>query len=399
MCYYGPSFTWFLPVVIHFNQRLVLPTMIRHLQFVCVLAVAPLLTQALAQQQQVPPAQGSQPPAAVGNRPQPLQAPTPVAPDAPVITIHGICPAGQVAAGEKADSCGLVLTRTEFETLVTSINTTNQTYTMPALRSLAGGYVTVLTLADAAEKAGVDKDPRFQELMKVTRARTLADAYRRYLQEKYSNPSPEEVAEYYKQNINKFEQQKIDRIMVPRVNPKRPQDKRAEWEKKARELAAAIRERAARGEDVVALQVEVYKTLGLNDSQPPQTELPGKGVFPPAVDQDIKALKPGEVTKVEFEPSGFNIYKLRMRSAVPLEAAKAQIVREYSQQKIDAELKSLTGRVHSDFNEQYFDPHTSSGQRPPRVPSRISPMGNAPQGSTPTSRPVPVPAQQPAPPK
>ena len=379
-----------------------MPTMIRHLQFVCVLAVAPLLTQAQAQQQQAPSAQGSQPPAA--SKPQPVQAPTPVAPDAPVITIHGICPAGQAAAGEKADSCSLVLTRTEFETLVTSINTTNQTYTVPALRSLAGGYVTVLTLADAAEKAGVDKDPRFQELMKVTRARTLADAYRRYLQEKYSNPSPEEIAEYYKQNINKFEQQKIDRIMVPRVNPKRPQDKRAEWEKKARELAAAIRERAAHGEDVVALQVEVYKTLGLNDSQPPQTELPGKGAFPPAVDQDIKALKPGEVTKVEFELSGFNIYKLRMRSAVPLEAAKAQIVREYSQQKIDAELKSLTGRVHSDFNEQYFDPHTSSPQRPPRVPSRVAPLGNAPMGNTPQAnapvgRPVQPPAQQPTPPK
>jgi parvulin-like peptidyl-prolyl cis-trans isomerase-like protein len=388
----GTSFSEFVSVI-HSNLRLVLPTMVRHLQFVCVLVLAPFL--ALAQQQQQvtpPPAQGSQPPA--GNRPQPIQPPTPVAPDAPVITIHGLCP-----AADKAGSCSLVLTRTEFETLVTSINTTNQTYTMPALRSLAGGYVTILTLADAAEKAGVDKDPRFQELMKVTRARTLADAYRRYLQEKYSNPSPEEIAEYYKQNINKFEQQKVDRIMVPRVNPKRPQEKRAEWEKKARDLAAAIRERAARGEDVVALQVEVYKTLGLNDSQPPQTEIPGKGAFPPAVDQDIKALKPGEVTKVEFEPSGFNIYKLRSRSAVPIEAARAQIVREYSQQKIDAEMKALTGRVHSDFNEQYFDPHTSGGPRPQRVPSRVAPMGNAPQANVPTPRPAPTPAQQPAPPK
>lgn len=382
--------------------------MVRHLQFVCVLVLVSLL--ALAQQQQQvtpPPAQGSQSP--VGNRPQQPQPSTPVAPDAPVITIHGLCPAGQAAPADKADSCNLVLTRTQFETLVTSINTTNQTYTMPALRSLAGGYVTVLTLADAAEKAGVDKDPRFQELMKVTRARTLADAYRRYLQEKYSNPSQEEIAEYYKQNINRFEQQKIDRIMVPRVNPKRPQEKRAEWEKKARDLAAAIRERAAHGEDVVALQVEVYKTLGLNDSQPPQTEIPGKGVFSPAVDQDIKALKPGEVTKVEFEPSGFNIYKLRSRSAVPIEAARAQIVREYSQQKIDAEMKALTGRVHSDFNEQYFDPHTSAGPRPQRVPSRVAPMGNVPQasvpqGNVPTPRPAPTPAQQapaqqPTPPK
>jgi len=379
-----------------------LPTMIRHLQFVCVLALAPVL--ALAQQQQVPPAQASQPSAPAAGRPQPPQQPVPVPPDAPVITIHGLCPAGKAASGGNADSCTLVLTRAEFETLITSINTTNQTYTMPALRSMAGGYVTVLTLADAAEKAGVDKEPRFQELMKVTRARALADAYRRYLQEKYSNPSPEEIAESYNQNINKFEQQKVDRVMVPRVNPKHPQVNRAEWEKKAHDLAAAIRERAAHGEDVVALQVEVYKTLGLNDTQPPQTEITGKGAFSPAVDQDIKALKPGEVTKVEFEPSGFNIYKLRSRTSIPLEAARTQIVREYSQQKIDAEMKSLTGRVHSDFNEQYFDTHTSGGPQFQRAPSRISPMGNmpqgsAPQGNVPTVRPLPTPAQQPTPPK
>src|SRR6266571_6168439 len=58
MCYYGPITHKFCQVVIHFNQRLVLPTMILHLQFVCVLAVAPILAQ--AEQQQAPPsAQGS----------------------------------------------------------------------------------------------------------------------------------------------------------------------------------------------------------------------------------------------------------------------------------------------------------------------------------------------------
>jgi PPIC-type PPIASE domain len=376
-----------------------LPTMIRHLQFVCVLAVAPLLAQPQAQPLQAPPAQSSQTSAAVGSAQQPVQPPTPVAPDAPVVTIHGICPAGQPVMGEKSgdkvgdkSSCALVLTRSQFETLISSINVTNQTYTTPALRSLATGYVAVLTLADAGEKAGVDKDPRFQEMMKVARARALADGYRRYLQEKYGNPSAEEIAAYYQQNTSKFEQMKIDRILVPRVNPK-PQDRRPDFEKKARALAAEIRERAANGEDMTALQVEAYKTLGL-DSQPPQTEMTAsrKGTFAPAVEQDINALKPGQVTKVEFEPSGFNIYKLRSRAALPLELAKSQIVRELSQQNIDAALKSVTGSVHSDLNEQFFDPHPSIGPRPARVPNRLAPPGSAPAG-----HPVPTPAQHPTP--
>jgi parvulin-like peptidyl-prolyl isomerase len=293
-----------------------------------------------------------------------------------VVTVHGICPASQKVGAEKTDSCTLVLTRTQFETLVSSINVTNQLYAPPALRGFATGYGTILALADAGEKAGVDKDPRFQELMKIARTRVLADSYRRFLQEKYGNPSSEEIEQYYKQNVSKFEQMKIDRIQIPKVNPKRPQEKRAEFEKKARELAGAIRERAAKGEDMAALQVEAYTSLGLN-FQPPQTEMTTnpKPTLLPNVEQDINALKPGEVTKVEFEPSGFNIYKLRSRNTVPLEQAKAQLVREISQKNINAALNAATSGVHSDLNEQYFNPRLTSAPQVPKVPARILPPG------------------------
>jgi parvulin-like peptidyl-prolyl cis-trans isomerase-like protein len=328
--------------------------------------------------------QSTQPPAAASEtaRPQqPVHPPEPVGPEAAVVTIHGLCPEGQGKTAQ-SDSCTLILTRAQFETMVASVNVTNQAYTKPALRSMAAGYVTLLALADAAEKEGIEKDPRFQEAMKVTRKRALADAYRRFLLEKYGNPSPEEIADYYKQNINKFEQVKIDRILVPKVNPKRSQENRAEFEKKARHLAGEIRERAAKGEDMNSLQAEVYKSLGL-DSQPPPTELnpDRKGIVQQSVEQEVNALKPGEVTKVEDETSGFNIYKLRAKSTIPLETAKAQIVRELSQKNIDAAMKAATNHVHSDFNEQFFNPGPTpppSNRRPPA--SMVSP-DKAPAGA------------------
>jgi hypothetical protein len=372
--------------------------MIRHLQFVCVLVVAPVLTQAQAQQQQVkPPAQSSQPPAAVGNQPQPVQ-PAPVAADAPVLTVHGVCPAGQTAPADKPDSCTLVLTRTQFEALVSSLNVNNQAYAPPALRGFATNYATILALAKAAENVGVDKDPRFLDLMKIARARALAESYRRYLQEKYGNPSAEEIGAYYQQNVSKFEQMKIERIHIPKVDPTRPQDRRPEFEKKARQLAGDIRERAARGEDVTSLQAEVYKTLGLK-TQPPQTELSvsPKPTFPANVEQEINALKAGEVTKVEFEPSGFNIYKVRSRNTVPLELARAQIVREISQKNIDDALKAATSGVTSDLNEQYFN--LRHANPPPRIPARMLPPGAAPSVRPTPPVATPSPAQKPTPPK
>jgi hypothetical protein len=349
--------------------------MIRRLPFVCVLAVAPVLAQAQAQpQQQVTPpsVQSTQPPAAAGTKPQPVAPP--VAPDAPVLTVHGICPSGQKPPADKPDSCTLELTRSQFEALVSSLNVSNQAYQPPALRGFAANYANILALAQAGETVGVDKDPRFLDLMTIARARALAESYRRYLQEKYANPSADEIAGYYTQNMDKFEQVKIDRIHVPKVDPTRPQDRRPEFEAKARKLAGDIRERAARGEDVMSLQVEVYKTLGLK-AQPPQTELSTnpKPTFPANVEQDINALKAGEVTKVEFEPSGFNIYKVRSRNTMPIEQARAQIVREISQKNIDDALKAATSNVHTDLNEQYFS--LQHAAPPQRIPARVLPPG------------------------
>ena len=348
--------------------------MIRHLPFVCVLAVAPLFAQA-QQQQATPPAQGPQPPA-VANRPQPVAPPTPVAPDAPVVTVHGICPEGQKPPADKPDACTMVLTRAQFEGLVASINVNNTNYPPPALRGFATDYANILALASAGEKAGVEKDPRFADLMKIARARVLGGIISALSAGKIWKAIGRRDCGILPAERRKVWADEDRRIHVPKVDPTRPQDRKPEFEKKARELAASIRERAARGEDVTSLQVEVYKTLGLK-AQPPQTELSTnpKPTFPANVEQDINALKAGEVTKVEFEPSGFNIYKVRSRNTIPIEQARAQIVREISQKNIDSALKAATGTVHSELNEQYFSFHNAAP--PQRIPPRVVPPAGA----------------------
>lgn len=352
--------------------------MVRVLLMVCVFAVHALAQGqgAVSSQPGPSPAQSANPSPAPPAGAKPPQAAEPVAQDAPVVTIHGVCPSGQPGGTEKPDSCAVVLTRAQFEVLVASMNVTNQSYNPPALRGFASGYATLLALAGAGEKAGVDKDPRFVELMKVARTRALAESYRRYLQEQFSNPPREEIEQYYQQNLARFEQARIERVQIPKVNPKRPQEKRPEFEKKARQLAEDLRQRAANGEDMTALQVEAYTTLGFT-FQPPQTDLPvnPKPTFPPYIQKDINDLKPGQVTKVEFEPSGFNIYKLRAKTTIPLEQARPEIVREISQKKIDAALKAATENVRSDLNEQYFSPRPAGIVPPPRVPARMLPPG------------------------
>ena len=210
-------------------------------------------------------------------------------------------------------------------------------------------------------KAGAENDPRFQELMRIARLRALADTYRHSLDEKYSNPSQQEIEAYYNENISKYDSFKIERIIVPSVNSGRTPAARAENDKKIKQLASDIRERAARGEETQKLQDEVYKVLAL--PAPPRTDLGLKrrGSLPLGIEKDLLALKPGEVTRLETEMSGLNIYKLRSRDTIPLEYVKGEIAHDLHQKNMEVAMKAVTGDIHPELNEQFFGPTGRTG--------------------------------------
>lgn len=322
-----------------------------------------LLCSTLALAQYPGPA-GQKPPAAP---PQAAPASTDEVPlDAVVVSIHGVCPAGKASAN--ADGCTTTLTRQQFETMLKVMNVTNQNYSPAALKGIAESYAQLLILADAGQKEGLEKDPRFEEMMKIARVRTMAELYRHTLDEKFSAPSPEMIDAYYKENIAKYEQLKIDRVYIPPVDTKKPQE-RLVFEKKARRMAEELRERASHGEDMGALEEEGYKTLGL--TAPPKVDQGAKrkGNYPLGLEKDIWALKPAEVTKVETDLSGFSFYKVRSREPIPLEYVKNEVTREIYQKNMEAAMKSSTSQVHSDFNDKYFKPYATGPMAPTLRPA------------------------------
>jgi hypothetical protein len=353
-------------------------------------------TCAFAQTPAAPAGQAlSHPP--VAQQPAPPALPQSFNPDnvpsnAAVITIHGVCPkdsatgkAGSKEVSTKDSSCQVVVTKEQFNAMLSGMNISSQINNPAAMRSFAESYSQLLALANEGEKAGAENDPRFQELMRIARLRALADSYRHGLDEKYSNPSQQEIEAYYNENISKYDSFKLERIIVPSINPSRTPAARAENEKKIQQLASDIRERAARGEETQKLQDEVYKILALPAA--PKTDLGVKrrGSFPVAIEKDILALKPGEVTKLETEMSGFNIYKLRSRDTIPVENVKAEITRDLHQKNLEVAIKAVTGNVHPELNDQFFGPTgRTSGPilRNPQTPGTAGrPMPGASTGN------------------
>ena len=308
-----------------------------------------------------------------------------VSPEAAIITIHGLCPQG--ADTSKPDACVTSVTKAQFEEMLGMINATGQAYSPTALKSLAQRYAEFMVLGDAATKAGVDRDPRFLEAMRVARLRNLADAYRRYLEEKFQNLPPEEVKSYYSKNLARYEQVRLSRIFLSYNSPKYMKQGREEFKKKVQQTAGEIRERAAQGEDMDALQKEAYAKLELGTPPPSDLGFKRHGTLPPSMEQQVASLKGGEVSKVLEEPGGVSVFKVVFRGPMPLDVVKGEIVREISKDKIDTAMKTLLGSTKTDLNEQYFKtipqprPAGMPGSGPARNALPVSPSGASGVGS------------------
>jgi len=274
-----------------------------------------------------------------------------VPPDAAVVTVHGLCSEGSAS---QTSPCLTTITKAEFAQMIAAMSFNPQMQTPVALRNFAESYGQALGLAEAAEKAGIDKDPQFQELMRIVRVRTLADAYRRYLQQKAANPSAEEIQSYYNQNPSRFDQLELDRIFIPRMNPRLPKDKQAEFEHKAQQVATETYQKTVKGEAASKLQIAAYTALGLNAPASTDIGVRRKGTLPATVEPELFALKSGEVSRLQTDSTGFTIYKVRSRTTLPLENVKDEVARELYQKRFPSAIQEASGQTHVELNEKFF---------------------------------------------
>ena len=339
------------------------------LLFICMLASA----SALAQSAPSPaPPNASVPP----TPPQQVSHPENIRPDTVVVEVQGLCtPMGNGTV--KQTPCVTQFTRDEFSAMVDAINVPMPT--TAAQRTFAESYIQLLTLADAAEKAGIEKDPRFIELMKIVRVRSLADAYRHFLEDKANNPTPAELEAFYKQNIAKYEQIKVEKVIIPPVNRSHPPLSQAELAKKTKDIADKIRERAVKGEDMGILQADVYKELGLPSAPNVDLGARRRGTFTANLEAELFALKPGEVTKVETESVGLTIYRLRSHDFPTVDSIRTELLRDMRQQYVGNAIKAAEANVHSNLNLDYFVPYTAYKGPVPTHPSRALAPGQIPQ--------------------
>lgn len=291
--------------------------------------------------------------------PAPQKGPGPeVAPNEVVLTVHGAC---EAADGRITGSCNTTLSREQFEKLLASLNTNNQTVAPDARRKVAQSYAQLMALTKAAYAAGTDKTERFQIVMQLVRMRTLGDMYRVALEDEYRIPPQAEIEAYYNQNRPKFEEVTLSRVFIPAKNTAAAS--KDDYDKKAAAVAAEMHDRAAKGEDMEKLQKEAYTRLGLTVVPPSSAPTSRRrGVAPRAEEEELFSLSPGQVDKLRQEPTGYLIFRCESKQIAPLEQVKDEISRAIFRQKMEKAMKEVDESVKADLNGKYFGPPEPSQQ-------------------------------------
>jgi hypothetical protein len=298
-----------------------------------------------------------------------------VNPGDPVITMKGVCddPAKQ------GDACQTVVTREQFEKLAEALQ---PNMPAPIRVRLANAYSRLLVMGKEAEKRGLDKSPKFEELIHFARMQILSQQLNNTLQQDSAKVSDSDIEEYYKKKQADYEEANLLRIFVPltkQVAPPKPAtpakatappkataasknapEKDSQAQAKAAEeamkkAAIALQARAAKGEDFDKLQKEAYVLAGIKGT-PPSTKM--EKIRPVALQAAHKValeLKPGAVTDVISDANGHYIYKMVSKDLPPLDKVKADIKNQISSERYrDAMQKFQEGNVN--LNEAYFGP-------------------------------------------
>lgn len=271
---------------------------------------------------------------------------SPVSPDAAVITLEGLCN----TPSAETDKCKTVITRAEFETLMAVLSRQRNGQAQKAIppeakRELAIQYSRLLVFADQAEKQGLQDTPDGKELIRFVRLQALTEQMARALQQK-AEPTPEEIKSYYEHNPERYTEWNLQRIVIPLSH---------KAEDQAKKVANDLRLRASAGGEFDALEKEAYAKVGMPN--PPTAKLrlmPGTSL--PEAHSAVYRLKPGEVSPVIEDSTGFYIYKLDSSSLVPLDRNETEIHELLVAQKTRQAAEKLIGSSTPTLNPEYFEP-------------------------------------------
>lgn len=293
---------------------------------------------------QTPPVKRTGPP---GKPPETAKTPN-LPPNAPVVTLQGVCRGQQPSA-----ACKTVVTRDELDRFV---NAFAPDVADSARGRMAIQYARTVAYSAMAEQQGLDKNPALaKELefqLKLTRMRVLANAFTQTLQGAQTGIAEAEIKKYYDAHKDRYEQVQVRRLAVPASvptesgHPLDPAVVKAEMEQ--------LRERAVAGADLNQLQQDAYKHLHIQATPPPVNLSSLRRGSVQGDEAKAFDMNPGEVSNVLDLPAALAIVKVESKEPVPIESVHQEIEYALRRDHMQDATDKLTKQISAQFNLQYL---------------------------------------------
>jgi hypothetical protein len=158
----------------------------------------------------------------------------------------------------------------------------------------------------------------------------------------------------------------MDRIFVPR-NRQRPaasseklsdadsHERSQEPEQTMKEEADNLHARAVAGEEFTKLQADAYQVAGIKSPAPGTSIVIRRTSLPPS-QASVMDLKPGEVSLVLADPSGYTIYKVKTKGMLAVDQVREEIRAVLRSQRVQDEMNGIQDAATPTLDESYFRP-------------------------------------------
>jgi hypothetical protein len=332
-------------------------------------------------------------------------------PNAPVVTIQGLCedmPAMSAASAKpmvkasakssgrpaaktalKSKDCKTVITKAEMDALLDLMLPGASPETR---RGFALNYIRILAASGVAQEKLLDHDPTVTKELAVrtefTRKQVMASSLYRRIETLAQDVQDSEIQSYYNQEAGNLIEAEVQRLSLSKLGARGTPVDVAALKIKVEEYHA----RAAKGEDLDQLAKE-FQTANPGSAVPSaKTATVRRNSLLPE-EAIVFNLKPGEITPIVDARGAFEILKLVAVKPIPLDSVRADIKTALANGHLQLLMKDATKGVTAKFNLTYLqlpkapELFIPPSPRPLRPPSNGMTSGMGP-GMGPGGRPV-----------
>src|ERR1039458_5170535 len=210
-----------------------------------------------------------------------------IPPDAPVITINGLCandlvsgslasllnPGSTASTSEKGidPGCKTVVTREQYEQLVTAMG--GKLKSGPPSK-FAKQYADMMLFAEKAREMGAEKDTALMDKLRYNYVQGLFQFAMVHMQHQADDITDADVEKYFQEHPERFVRTHLQQIAVPKHKGENDETPRKADPAEAEEmhnLALKIQKEAAAGRSVEKLEATAYRVA--HNSSVPDVEL------------------------------------------------------------------------------------------------------------------------------